>query len=168
MIQPNTQVEWEAFRELVARHEGKVAGVLHAVLGHTPEAEDLGQEVFVQLYDSLNKLGNEAAIIEFLVRTAVQVATEELRKRKKAGSRHGATHTQAELLGQEALLDLSQQLDDAFRQLEPELQALATLRLIEGYSTEETSALLGVSKDVVLARLASLQQQLREGLANKL
>ena len=33
-----------AFKALVIRHEGKVAGVVHSMLGATPEAEDVDKK----------------------------------------------------------------------------------------------------------------------------
>ena len=44
-----------AFKQLVIRHEGRVAGVVQSMLGAGPEAEDVGQEVFVRFYQALDK-----------------------------------------------------------------------------------------------------------------
>jgi RNA polymerase sigma-70 factor (ECF subfamily) len=52
--------------------------------------------------------------------------------------------------------------------LDANFQAVATLRLIEGYSTEETSSLLGIPLGTTLSRLARAQQKLRLALTKKL
>ncbi|MDZ7648604.1 MAG: sigma factor [Cytophagales bacterium] len=57
LIEKSRSGDMAAFKTLVVRHEGKVAGVIRSMLGATPEAEDVGQEVFIKFYDSLNKFG---------------------------------------------------------------------------------------------------------------
>ncbi|MBK5279383.1 MAG: RNA polymerase subunit sigma-24, partial [Bacteroidia bacterium] len=42
-----------AFKELVDRHESKIAGVVKSMLGDTTEAVDVGQEVFIRFYEAL-------------------------------------------------------------------------------------------------------------------
>jgi RNA polymerase sigma-70 factor (ECF subfamily) len=66
------------------------------------------------------------------------------------------------------MMDLKELLDFEFHQLDPDFQAVATLRLIEGYSTEETSSLLGIPLGTTLSRLARAQQKLRLALSKKL
>jgi RNA polymerase sigma-70 factor (ECF subfamily) len=39
-----------AFRQLVERHEAQVKSTVVGMLGDTPEAEDVGQEVFHTLF----------------------------------------------------------------------------------------------------------------------
>jgi len=65
-------------------------------------------------------------------------------------------------------MDLNEQLNYEFGRLEPEFKAVATLRLIEGYSTEETSVMLDIPLGTVLSRLARAQQKLRMALSKKL
>ena len=68
----------------------------------------------------------------------------------------------------EERMDLNEHLKYAFNQLPSEFKSVATLRLIEGYSTEETSELLGIPMGTVLSRLARAQQRLRTSLTKKL
>jgi RNA polymerase sigma-70 factor, ECF subfamily len=64
--------------------------------------------------------------------------------------------------------DLKEILDYEFDKLDPDFKAVATLRLIEGYSTEETAELLGIPLGTVLSRLARAQKKLRTGLEKHL
>jgi len=66
------------------------------------------------------------------------------------------------------MMDLNEQLHYEFKRLDPEFQAVATLRLIEGYSTEETAEILSIPLGTVLSRLARAQQKLRVALSKKL
>jgi RNA polymerase sigma-70 factor (ECF subfamily) len=66
------------------------------------------------------------------------------------------------------MMYLNEQLNYEFKRLDPEFQAVATLRLIEGYSTEETAEILSIPLGTVLSRLARAQQKLRVALSKKL
>ncbi len=156
-----------AFKMLVIRHEGKVAGVIHSMLGVTPEAEDVGQEVFIRFYDALDKFRGESKVSTYLVRIAINLSLNELKRKKRAASRF-TTIEAADGKGTEDRMDLGEQLQYEFKQLDPEFQAVATLRLIEGYSTAETAEILGIPLGTVLSRLARAQQKLRVALSKKL
>jgi RNA polymerase sigma-70 factor (ECF subfamily) len=52
----------------------------------------------------------------------------------------------------------------ALQQLEQEFRAVVVLRLIEGYSTEETAKILKIPVGTVLSRLARAQKKLRNFL----
>jgi RNA polymerase sigma-70 factor, ECF subfamily len=73
-----------AFKELVDRHEGKVAGVVKSILGDTTEALDVGQEVFIRFYEALDKFKGESALSTYLIRIAINLS---LTKPLSTGSR---------------------------------------------------------------------------------
>jgi len=157
-----------AFKTLVVRHEGKVAGVVRTMLGATPEAEDVGQEVFIRFYDSLDKFRGEAKVSTYLVRIAINLALNEIKRKKRSASRFITIEAADGMRGQEEPMDLREQLNYEFARLEPDFQAVATLRLIEGYSTDETAEILDIPMGTVLSRLARAQQKLRVALSKKL
>lgn len=157
-----------AFKMLVVRHEGKVAGVVHSLLGNTPEAEDVGQEVFIRFYDALSKFRGESSVGTYLVRIAINLSLNELKRRKKSNARYTSLEHAEAVREKEELMDLKEHLHYAFHSLEPEFQTVATLRLVEGYTTEETADILGIPMGTVLSRLARAQQKLRVSLSKKL
>ena len=157
-----------AFKMLVIRHEGKVAGVVHSLLGNTPEAEDVGQEVFIRFYDALSKFRGESSVGTYLVRIAINLSLNELKRRKRNSAQYAPIESASGTRETEDKLDLREHLQYAFTQLNPEFKSVATLRLIEGYSTEETAEILGVPTGTVLSRLARAQQKLRVSLSKKL
>lgn len=160
--------DWQAFKELVTRHEGKVAGVVQSMLGKTQEAEDVGQEVFVRFYESLRKFRGEAALGTYLVRIAINLSLNELKRRKRQFQvfvHEEATHLAAP---DEDRLALSELLEIEVNKLDPEFKAVLMLRLHQGYSTEETAEILGIPLGTVLSRLARAQQKLRDRLSKHL
>lgn len=175
MEQPSDEVlvgksaagDMAAFKMLVIRHEGKVAGVIRSMLGATPEAEDVGQEVFIRFYDSLSKFRGDSQVSTYLIRIAINLSLNELKKRKRTSSRYTSMDAAVDK-GGEDMMDLHEQLQYEFKRLDPEFQSVATLRLIEGYSTEETAEILSIPLGTVLSRLARAQQKLRVALSKKL
>lgn len=157
-----------AFKLLVQRHEGQVAGVIKPILGNTPEAEDVGQEVFIRFYDSLNKFRGDSKLSTYLIRIAINLSLNELKRKKRTNSHHAAIEAAEGIKGVDDMMDLKEHLHYAFERLEPEFKAVATLRLIEGYSTEETAGILEIPLGTALSRLARAQQKLRISLSKKL
>lgn len=168
LIEKSKAGEMAAFKALVSRHEGKVAGVVHSMLGATPEAEDVGQEVFIRFYDALGKFRGDSSVGTYLVRIAINLSLNELKRRKKANARYASIEQADQVKEREETMDLKEHLSYAFHRLEPEFQSVATLRLIEGYSTEETADILGIPIGTALSRLARAQQKLRSSLSKKL
>lgn len=154
-----------ALRMLVLKHEGKVAGVIRAMMGATPEAEDLGQEVFIRFYDSLNKFQRDAKVSTNLVRLAINLSLKELKRKKKSSFRFTPLEAAERIKGTEDSTDSKVLLHTAFTLLEPDLQAVATLRLVEGFSTEETAEILEIPVGTALSRLLRMQQKLRLALS---
>jgi RNA polymerase sigma-70 factor, ECF subfamily len=167
LIEKSRDGDMAAFKTLVIRHEGKVAGVIRSMLGTIPEAEDVGQEVFIRFYDALGKFRGDSQVSTYLVRIAINLSLNELKRKKRDSSRYIPIEAAAGK-GTENTMDLNEQLHYEFSRLDPDFQAVATLRLIEGYSTEETAQLLGIPLGTVLSRLARAQQKLRVALSKKL
>jgi RNA polymerase sigma-70 factor (ECF subfamily) len=168
LIESSRRGDLAAFKTLVIRHEGKVAGVVRSMLGATPEADDVGQEVFIRFYESLTKFRGESAVGTYLTRIAINLSLNEIKRRKRRfsiftkeeeGWHKGTTDDRT---------DLDEMIAYEFGQLDSDFRAVATLRLIEGYSTEETATILGIPLGTVLSRLARAQKKLRIGLEKHL
>jgi RNA polymerase sigma-70 factor (ECF subfamily) len=61
--------------------------------------------------------------------------------------------------------DLKEIIDDEISRLDFVFRAVVTLRMVEGYSTEETSEILGIPLGTVLSRLSRAQKKLKAVLA---
>lgn len=174
MVSPSDEVlidktkagDMEAFRTLVVRHEGSVAGVVRSLLGATPLAEDIGQEVFLSFYDSLDKYREHITVDRYLVKIALKLSVHELKRRVK--SRGLSREALEKVNGTNELMGANELLQQEFSMLDAEAQAVVTLRLTEGFSIEETAELLGIPSSAVLAQLAHAQYGLRNALSAKL
>ena len=168
LVQKSKAGNIAAFKELVQRHEGKVAGVVRSMLGSTPEAEDVGQEVFIKFYESLDKFRGDSLVSTYLVRIAINLSLNELKKRKRNYARYGKIEEGKDAQAIEETHDLKELLAYEMDKLEPDFKSVVTLRLVEGYSTEETSTLLKIPLGTVLSRLSRAQLKLRLSLSKKL
>ena len=60
--------------------------------------------------------------------------------------------------------DLKDLLQQAIQKLNPEMRSVVVLRLIDGYSVEETAKILDLPQGTVASRLARAQVKLKEWL----
>ncbi len=168
LINQTIKGDMNAFKVLVQRHEGKVAGVVKSMVGSVEEAADIGQEVFIRFYESIAKFRGESSVSTYVVRIAINLSLNELKKRKSKNSFFQLSKEAEMIPAKESKHDLKEMLDIEFNKLEPEFKSVATLRLVEGYSTEETATLLQIPLGTVLSRLSRAQKKLRIGLEKHL
>jgi RNA polymerase sigma-70 factor, ECF subfamily len=159
-----------AFREIVERYEHRVAAVIHGMLGPGPEAEDAGQETFIRFYQSLNRFRGESALGTYLTRIAINLSLNEIRRRKRRIGLFARWNDEAEEIpnssGAENPADAADEAVRAsIRRLKPEWRAVIVLRHIEGFTTQETAAILNIPAGTVLSRQARAKNQLRKLLS---
>lgn len=151
----------QAFRTLVARHEGAVAAMVTAMLGPGDEADDAGQDTFVRFFHALPTFRGEAAVRTYLTRIAINLSLDALARRKR---RVGWLR----LGGDEPVELADERADDGARletnegttrvrralaTLEPAQRAVVVLRILEERSTRETAELLAIPEGTVMSRL---------------
>jgi RNA polymerase sigma-70 factor (ECF subfamily) len=157
----------QAFRNLVKKYESKVAATVIGMLGVCNEAEDVGQETFIRFYKSLKSYRGEASLGTYLTRIAINLSLNEIKRRKRNES-HMHKNPENKILEfpdlnnsfkQDEIKDFIQQ---ALGQLDPKFRTILVLRLIDGYSTQETAQILKLPLGTVLSRLARAQQKLKQ------
>lgn len=173
LVEQARQGDQRASAGIVGKYRSLVANVVKGMLGDRAEADDVGQEVFIRFFNSLDNFRGDAALGTYLTRIAINLSLNELKKRKRsvslfsqkqeeAGysdlSDHGRDHEKRD--AREVVEAALQKLDEGFR-------AVVVLRLIEGYSTRETAEIMGLPEGTVLSRLSRAQKQLREILTNE-
>jgi RNA polymerase sigma-70 factor, ECF subfamily len=77
--------ESAAARELFRRHRGRVHASLYRVLGGNQDMDDLLQEAFLQVFQSLRGWRAEASLATWIDRVAVRVAYRYLSNRSRRG-----------------------------------------------------------------------------------
>jgi RNA polymerase sigma-70 factor (ECF subfamily) len=157
------------FRELVKRYEGLISATIIGMIGNCSEAEDIGQEVFIRFYKTLDKFRGDSTIGTYLTRIAINLSLNEIKRRKRRNQMF--FHSDENIFEVEDK-DIHPEKDEnreliqqAIKKLSPKFRSVVVLRLVDGYSTDETAKILKIPIGTVLSRLARAQQKLREILS---
>ena len=157
-----------AFGLLVERYESLVARTVLGMLGNVPEADDVGQEVFIRFYKAMDKFRGDSALGTYLVRIAINLSLNELKKKKRTldvNSRNGNGFEAESLVVSDddaSRADARDAVRKALMNLDPKFRSVVVLRMIEGYDTRETAEILDIPLGTVLSRLTRAQKQLRK------
>jgi RNA polymerase sigma-70 factor (ECF subfamily) len=167
LIAAARQGDNQAFKELVRRHEARVAATIIGMLGKCPEAEDVGQETFIRFYKSLKKFRGESSVGTYLTRIAINLSLNELKRRKRRSFmffRKPLEEVYDVADGKASNPDIEDKelIHQAIQKLDEKFRSVIVLRLMDGYSTEETAKILNVPVGTVLSRLSRAQKKLKE------
>ncbi|MCJ7581549.1 MAG: RNA polymerase sigma factor, partial [Candidatus Aminicenantes bacterium] len=136
-----------------------MAATVIGMLGHCTEAEDIGQETFVRFYKSLKTFRGDSSISTFLTRIAINLSLNEIKSRQRR-RRHISDNSDEGLdnLPEKAVSqnknETKEMVNWAIQKLEPKFRSVIVLRLILGYTSQETAKLLKLPIGTVLSRLA--------------
>jgi len=160
--------EKEAFQPLVLRYQDQVARTVISMLGPGQEAEDLGQEVFIRLFRSLEAFEGKSSLGTYITRIAINLSLNELKRKKRRNLFSLNDGEKNDYLlnlpgGEASEEDRAKQewVQDALQQLEVKFRSVIVLRMMQGYSTKETADILNLPQGTVLSRLARGQEKLR-------
>ncbi len=153
----------KAFEQIVQKYSGMVAKVTIGMLGRVAAAEDVGQETFLRFYRSMHQYKGDAALGTYLTRIAINLSLNELKRRGShkwlsLEEKHDPLYAENRSFQK---TDQAEWVEKALAQLDENHRTVVVLRLIEGFSTKETAAMLGLPLGTVLSRLARAQEKLR-------
>jgi RNA polymerase sigma-70 factor (ECF subfamily) len=171
----------EALEQLLLEAQSVAWRFSRTVCGHTEDAEDAMQEALVQTFRYISRLRDPEAFRPWLYRM-VRNACLMSRRRRVGEPRHllpledllptqdPARHVDASAAGNnpEQLVvnaALRRRLARALAKLPPPFRMIVFLREMEGLSTREAAAAVGVSEDTVKARLHRARLFLQRELA---
>ena len=158
----------DAFGEIVNRYRKMVSRTVKGMLGDSVFADDIGQEVFIKLYNSLSEFRGEAKLSTYIQKIAVNLTLNELKKRKRFFSmflqKDNDELHQYDIPdnGDENRNDARDLVNKALMALDPRFRIIVTMRMLQGYSTKETAEILDIPLGTVLSRLSRAQEQLKE------
>ncbi len=160
----------DAWRAFVARYEDVVAATVIGMIGRGPEAEDIGQEVFIRFFRNVHSFRGDASVSTYLTRSAINLSLNAIKRRQRmrrwfsgpVEDVHPASEPDPSALAEQA--DLSKAVSFAIRKLKPDYRAVVVLRLVRGLSTAHTAAALGIPAGTVMSRLSRAQETLRKHL----
>lgn len=155
-----------AFKNIVLKYQDDVARVVIGMLGKTEDANDVGQDVFIRFYKSINQFKGDASLKTYLTRIAMNLSLNRIKqiKNRRLVSLDEKNDDRIAPVQESEKLEMNELLQMALEKLEPDFRSVVTLRLIEGYSTKETAEQLGLPLGTVLSRLSRAQIKLKNTL----
>lgn len=172
-----------AFSELVRRYEETVYRYAFKLCRDREKAEETLQDTFINVYRKLSTFDGRAKFSTWLYTIVTNNCLMKHRSRKSRALEeslealedpaswpggkfpHGIARweeTPADLV---LARELRVQIESAIRKLPPDYRIVFTLRDMEGKSTEETSAIVGISGEATKSRLRRARAFLRAELA---
>lgn len=161
-----------AFELLYERHNRRVYSLCLRMTQNASEAEDLAQEVFIQLFRKIGSFRGESAFTTWLHRLTVNQVLMHFRKRgvrMEQTTEDGETPVQV-VRGTENPMQMPVvdriALDKAVGQLPPGYRTVFILHDVEGHEHEEIARMLGCSVGTSKSQLHKARMKLR-GLLRK-
>ncbi len=173
LAQKAAEGNMDAFEQLYERHNRRVYSLCLRMTGNVQEAEDLAQEVFIQLFRKIGSFRGESAFTTWLHRLTVNQVLMHFRKRSvklELTTEDGETPDQivtgTENHNRMPVVDRIA-LDKAITQLPPGYRTVFTLYDIEGHEHEEISRMLGCSVGTSKSQLHKARMKLRKVITQR-
>jgi RNA polymerase sigma-70 factor (ECF subfamily) len=173
LAQAASRGDMAAFETLYERHHRRVYSLCLRMVANPTEAEDLAQEVFVQLFRKLGSFRGESAFTTWLHRLTVNHVLMHFRKK---GVKLEKTTEEGEIGEIQDLIQGAAErpryvdriaLDKAISELPPGYRTVFVLHDVEGFEHEEIGRILGVSVGTSKSQLHKARMRLRELLNKK-
>jgi len=165
------QGDQDAFHQLYENYYRRIYALCWRMLADKDSAEDVCQEVFVQLWQKINNFRGESKFSTWLHSVATNIVLGHLRKQKNWFQRIFSIEDQNVEEGSVELIDEreSSDLDKKIQQLPERARIVFVLFAIEGYRHEEIAKMLnmavGSSKSQYHRAKSLLKASLSEQLA---
>jgi RNA polymerase sigma-70 factor (ECF subfamily) len=179
-----------AFNQLVEAYEHRVFRLVHRMLGRQDEAEDMAQEVFVQVFKAIGQFRGDSKLSTWLYRIAVNLCKNRL---KYLSRRHSDAQDEFETVAERAPLSSSKgvtyggvarpdQVVEGYQverivqrcmaEIEPEFREVLVLRDVEDLSYEEIAEITGLADGTVKSRIhrarGLLKHKVEEAMGEKI
>jgi len=164
-----------AFKLLVANYQDLVFNTAMGVVQNSEDAEDVAQEVFIQVYRSIDQFKGDARLSTWIYRITTTKALDHIRSRKRKkrfafitslfGPNDELVHEPVDFHHPGVALDRKEQAALLFRMIDqlPENQKVAfTLHKTEELSYQEIADVMQLSVSAVESLLFRARQNLRK------
>lgn len=167
----------QAFNQIVQAYRRRILGTISRLIGRPEDVEDVGQEVFVRLYYSLDQLREPDVFEPWLYRLTVNAAYDYLRRQRRRpearmsdlseqqvmmADADAGTVAQREELRQGKVRDFVNSLLGAVSE---EDRILLTLKEVEGLSLKQLEGVYKVNENALKVRLFRARQRVLKAFA---
>lgn len=175
------------FKSLVRRYQSRIYNAAYRMLGNREEAEEVVQDTFIKMHQSMDKFRNQSTFAAWLFRISHNLAVDRLRlKKKKRGFKLFSFNPMSTLASERdedgngtiqqladdrpdpgKLMDLSEEssvVQECLTRLPESQRAVLILHDIEGFSYKDIADIIGASVGTVRSRLHYGRMKLKEHL----
>ena len=160
-----------AFNQLVQHYRKRILGTIARIIGRPDDVEDVGQEVFVRLYFSLDQLRTPEVFEPWLYRLTINAAYDYLRKQRRRMESRLADLSDQQVLLADAAAGSRQAAEDnrkirirdmvqaLLTEISEEDRILLTLKEIEQLSLKQLENVYKVNENALKVRLFRARQR---------
>jgi RNA polymerase sigma-70 factor, ECF subfamily len=160
-----------AFNQIVLAYRKRILGTISRLIGRPEDVEDVGQEVFVRLYYSLDQLRTADVFEPWLYRLTVNASYDYLRRAKRRSESRMADLSEQQVMKADSLAGGRQQDEERqkgqtreyvsalFEHVSEEDRLLLTLKEVEGLTLKELEEIYKVSENALKVRLFRARQR---------
>jgi len=166
-----------AFKTIVDNSQGLVYNTALGIVQHPEDAEDVAQEVFMQLYESIHSFKGDSKLSTWLYRITITKAMDHLRRKKRKkrfafvqslfGVNDELVHDPPDFVHPGIKLDNKEKAAVLFKALDqlPANQKVAfTLHRIEGLNYQEISQIMNATVSSIESLLHRARNNLKRNL----
>lgn len=167
-----------AFREIVEKYQSKVFSIIHGIVRHRNDVEDIAQQVFAKVYFSLRNFDFRSSLMTWIYKITVNECFDYLRKKKVRKLVYESDMSEDEsrrVENSEPALDRAPRADTALARrdyvvklldrVSDEEKQLLMLKEVEGYSVEELSGMMKMNENTIKVKLFRARQKLVKAAA---
>ena len=171
LIKRAQQGDGVAFNEVVLAYRKRILGTIARLIARPEDVEDVGQEVFLRLYFSLDQLRTAEVFEPWLYRLTVNAAYDYLRKQRRRQESRMADLSEQQVMIADAMagskLDqegrrrqqVRETVDALLGSVSEEDRILLTLKEVEGLSLKELELIYHVNENALKVRLFRARQR---------
>jgi RNA polymerase sigma-70 factor (ECF subfamily) len=160
-----------AFNQLVQAYRKRILGTIARLISRSEDVEDVGQEVFLRLYDSLDQLRTAEVFEPWLYRLTVNAAYDYLRRQRRRQESRMSDLTEQQVMLADAAAGGKRSVEEQRRTKVRELvqsllskvseedRILLTMKEVEGLSLKELEKIYGVNENALKVRLFRARQR---------
>lgn len=160
-----------AFNLVVTAYRKRILGTIARLIGRPEDVEDVGQEVFLRLYYSLDQLRAAEVFEPWLYRLTVNAAYDYLRRQKRRKESRMSDLSEAQVMMADASAGGKQQTEEVRRTKVRELvqslldkvseedRVLLLMKEVEGLSLKELEQIYKVNENALKVRLFRARQR---------
>ncbi len=168
-----------AFNQVVQAYRKRILGTIARLIGRPEDVEDVGQEVFLRLYYSLDQLRTAEVFEPWLYRLTVNAAYDYLRRQRRRQESRMSDLSEQQVMMADALAGekrnteeqrrtkIREQVQSLLGTISEEDRILLTLKEVEGLSLKELEKVYKVNENALKVRLFRARQRVLKAFEAK-